>query len=198
MPRIDLLLLLLLSAQVFADTGEETTRRYYPVPEHGELVLNVPSDWEVTYVETGKVSPPVITFFRKDVNKQELFQLNLSILWDDGFERNILDPEHIRQLVEDTGKNALAGAEQSELSLLPLAGEMGSGYFFNLADAEAKAGEYRYLTQGALSVGELLVVFSLFTHQPDDHFLHKSLQMIQTATHRLQRHVALPLSLAKG
>ena len=183
---LTLLMPLSLSAQPEQD---KHTQRIYPIPEHGELILNVPSDWEVTYVESGKAAPPLITFFRKNEHKAIVFQLNLSILWDDGFERNITEPEEIKRLVEEAGNSALAHSEQTRLELVPVTGIMGTGYLFSLSDATPAPGEYRYLTQGALSVGEVLVVFSLFTHDTEPELRTSVLQLLETARHRFQRHV---------
>jgi len=52
-----------------------------------------------------------------------------------------------------------------------------------------KAGEYKYLTQGAMNVGEMLLVFSLFTYEPDIQFQDMVLTMLQTAIHKFQRNI---------
>ena len=167
----------------------KTVQRLYPVPEHGELVLEVPEKWEVTYFSPAENKPPVITFYQKDDKKKELFQLNLSPLWDDGFGRNITSPEQIRDFVNNVGQRVLELSDETELQLLLIQGTDGQGYFFSLTDSSAGPGEYRYLTQGALSVGEILVVFSLFTHEPDSPIYDSVMKMLQTASLRFQRHV---------
>ena len=185
------LLLLLLSVCniVYGNTGAETIQRLYPIPEHGELRLDVPAEWEVTYFSPSETKPPVITFYTKDDKRNEVFQLNLSPLWDDGFKRNITAPEQIRKLVTEVGQTVIKMSDETELILHSLEGKDGEGYFFNLTDSSAGPGEYSYLTQGALSVGKILVVFSLFTHEPDTVIHKKALKMIQTAVHKFQRDV---------
>ena len=185
------LLLLLLStpAITLAETGEAAIQRAYPVPEHGEIILNVPASWEVTYFSPGETKPPVITFYKKDKNHGELFQLNISTLWDDGFERDITKPEQIRSLVEETGINILEYSKEEELKLMPFKGTQGEGYYFVLSDKAARPGEYEYIMQGALSVGEILIVFSLFTREPDSTYQSEMLKMLRNALHKLQRHV---------
>lgn len=184
-----LLFIVFASASPYADTEEKTIQRLYPVPEHGEIILNVPASWEVTYFSPGETKPPVITFYKKDKNQGELFQLNISTLWDDGFERDITSPEQIRALVEETGMNILEYSKEEELKLIPLNGSQGEGYYFILSDKAPGPGEYEYLMQGALSVGEILVVFSLFTQEPDSPYQNNTLKMLRDALHKLQRHV---------
>lgn len=166
-----------------------TESRAYPVPGHGELVLDVPQRWEVTYVTQGDNKPPLITFFSRDESKREIFQLNVSILWDDGFKRDITAPDHIRSIVEESGRELLQQSRENELDLQTINGASGSGFYFRLSDADPQPGEYSYLTQGALSVGNVVIIFSLFTHEKDSIEVKESLQMLRQATQRFQPHV---------
>lgn len=145
------LLLLFITTPVItlADIDDETRQRAYPVPEHGEIILNVPASWEVTYFSPGESKPPVITFYIKDEKKRELFQLNISTLWDDGFEKDITSPDHIKALVEDVGLSVLESSREEELILKPLKWAQGEGYYFVLSDKAVKPGEYGHLLQGA-------------------------------------------------
>ncbi len=176
--------LFLLSAKTLSIT--DTTQRLYPIPEHGQLKLQVPTEWEVSYLSLGETKPPVITFYRQNEVNQEIFQLNLSILWDDGYSRDITNPETIRKLVEDSGQSTLPSSEEQSLKMEEFEGSSGHGYYFNLTDAMTPRGEYKYLLQGALNVGTILVVFSLFTRDVDSNLMDQTLMMIKTATHEFQ------------
>lgn len=173
----------------FLFASDFTTQRNYPVPGHGELVLEVPGDWEVTYLSLAGDKPPVITFYQTDNQEKEIFQFNLSIFWDDGFKKDITSPESIKTFVTEVGEGILESSKETELVLVPITGKEGQGYYFNLTDKAEKAGEYKYLSQGALNVRELLLVFSLFTYEPDIQLRNMALQMIQTATWNNQRHI---------
>lgn len=168
---------------------DNVIERTYPVPGHGELILKVPGDWDVTYLSLAEDKPPVITFYQTDNQKREVFQFNLSILWDDGFKRDIRNPENIKSLVTNVGESILESSEESELVLNSISGSDGQGYYFKLSDKAEKAGEYKYLAQGALSVGEVLLVFSLFTYKPDTQLQNMALEMVQTAIHKFQRDI---------
>ena len=172
-----------------ATDSNNIIQRNYPVPDHGELVLKVPENWEVTYLSLAEDKPPVITFYQTDSQKREIFQLNLSIFWDDGFKRKITNPDNIKALVTNVGESILESSAESELVLNPISGVAGQGYYFKLSDKAAKTDEYKYLTQGALGVGEVLLVFSLFCYEPDIQLQNMALEMMQTAIHKFQRDI---------
>ena len=193
-----ILLFLVISPVAVADYKDGTELTLFPIPEHGEIVFEVPQDWDYTYVAAGLTAkPPVITFFTEDESGREVFQLNVSILWDDGFARDILEEESIQQLVRDVGEDILPFSDETELQLERITGQEGLGYIFSLTDSSARPGEYRYLTQGALSVGEVLLVFSLFSNDREGQLRENTLEMIKTALHKIQRHVQNLLPQAK-
>lgn len=152
-------------------------------------MLEVPEDWEVTYLSLAEDKPPVITFYQTDSQEKEIFQFNLSIFWDDGFKKDITSPESIKTFVTEVGEGILESSKETELVLVPITGRDGQGYYFKLTDKAEKPGEYKYLAQGAMNVRELLLVFSLFTYEPDIQLQDMALQMIQTATQKIQRHI---------
>ncbi len=163
-----------------------TTLEKFTIPGHGQLLLQVPVNWEFTYILATEDQPPIITFYELDSDKKEIFQMNVSSLWDDGFRRNITDHEHVRTFVESIGNKLLAASSETELMLIPIKGESGSGYYFSLSDATAKQEEYQYLTQGAYAMNDILLVFSLFTHGKDPQLHDAGLTLINTASQVLQ------------
>ena len=62
-------------------------------------------------------------------------------------------------------------------------GGNGIGYWFNLSDSTAGPGEYKFLTQGALAVGEILLIFSLFCNDDGTILQETLLKMIMGAKH---------------
>ena len=167
----------------------QTETEKFVIPGHGMLIMDVPKVWNYNLTITGDQTPPIITFYNLDKDEEAIYQLNLSVLWDDGFHRNILSSEYIYSLVEKTGKQALLNSDQSELILKEIVGQDGSGYWFNLSDRNAGSGEYQFLTQGALAVGELLIIFSLFSNDNDSILQEALLKIIMGAQHYHRRDV---------
>ena len=189
--RVNLFAILLLVAGTVTSQGQEykTEHRKYPVPEHGELAIDVPVSWEVNYVSLSETKPAIITFYESNKSGGQIFQLNVSILWDDGFIRDITSPEHIRNMVEDSGEKLLQYSRESSLDLVQIDGAAGTGFYFDLTDANPLEDEFKFLTQGAIGVGEVVLIFSLFTNDRTSGHREKALAMVKSARHELQRHV---------
>lgn len=165
------------------DIDYQIESKSFTIPDHGVLTLDVPRVWNYNFTIKGNNEPPIITFYNLDKDKEEIYQLNLSVLWDDGFQRNILTSEYIHSLVEKTGNQALINSDQSELILKEIIGRNGIGYWFNLSDSTADPGEYKFLTQGALAVGVILLIFSLFCNDDGTILQETLLKMVIGAKH---------------
>ncbi len=64
-----------------------------------------------------------------------------------------------------------------------LKGSNSFGYYFTLTDRAPKAGEFKYMTQGALRVGNLMVVFTVLTNDGQSKTVDDALSMMQSAKH---------------
>jgi hypothetical protein len=153
------------------------------------MLLQIPPFWEVTNFQPGDNKPPVVIFFPPEKAKRDTFQLTVSFFWDDGLDRNVTDPDEIKSLVESVGLKILDYSNEDELILKQIDGTSGSGYFFDLSDKSAEEGEFKYLTQGAIGTGELLIVFSLFQNELDDELRDATLTMLRNARQRFRRDV---------
>lgn len=191
--KITLILLTLIASNLYAATNNNidyaTVLKSFTIPGRGELTMNVPRVWDYNFTITDADNPPLITFYNLDKNEEEIFQLNMSVLWDDGFRRNITSPEYIRSLVKETGKKTLIHSDQSELTLNEITGTNGNGYLFDLTDSNAGQGEYQFLTQGALAVGKLLLIFSLFSNDDKSILREAMLRTIMSAQHHHRKDV---------
>lgn len=176
-------------ATIENDIDYQIESESFAIPGHGVLTLDVPRIWNYNFTIKGSNEPPIITFYNLDKDKEEIYQLNLSVLWEDGFKRSILSPEYIQSLVEKTGEQALINSDQTKLSLKKITGQNGIGYLFNLSDSGAKTGEYQFLTQGALAVGKLLLIFSLFSNDNESILQEALLKIIMSAQHHHRKDV---------
>ena len=176
-------------ATIENDIDYQIESESFTIPGHGVLTLDVPRIWNYNFTITGINQPPIITFYNLDKDKEEIYQLNLSVLWEDGFKRNISSPEYIQSLVEKTGKQALINSDQTNLSLKKITGQDGVGYLFNLSDSGVNTYEYQFLTQGALAVGKLLLIFSLFSNDNESILQEALLKIIMSAQHHHRKDV---------
>jgi hypothetical protein len=63
----------------------------------------------------------------------------------------------------------LPEAEEKELRFREIKGKTGLGYHFSVTDKapSIKPGEFKYMTQGGIPVGNLLVMFTIFSNEKD-------------------------------
>ena len=176
-------------ATIENDIDYQIESESFTIPGHGVLTLDVPRVWNYNFTIKDSNEPPIITFYNLDKDKEEIYQLNLSVLWEDGFKRNISSPEYIQSLVEKTGKQALINSDQTNLSLKKITGQDGVGYLFNLSDSGVNTYEYQFLTQGALAVGKLLLIFSLFSNDNESILQEALLKIIMSAQHHHRKDV---------
>ena len=177
------------SATIENDIDYQIESESFTIPGHGVLTLDVPRVWNYNFTIKDSNEPPIITFYNLDKDKEEIYQLNLSVLWEDGFKRNISSPEYIQSLVEKTGKQALINSDKTNLSLKKITGQDGVGYLFNLSDSGVNTDEYQFLTQGALAVGKLLLIFSLFSNDNESILQEALLKIIMSAQHHHRKDV---------
>ncbi|MCI0401356.1 MAG: hypothetical protein L0Z68_08675 [Gammaproteobacteria bacterium] len=95
----------------------------------------------------------------------------VTVFWDTAIDGDVTSPQALKALVERGG---IEGTDRP-------------GYLFDLSDQSAPSGEYKYLTQGAMSVDELVLTFKLLTPEPD--FLDRTevLRMLRSARQKKYR-----------
>ena len=181
---LHLFFMLLLAGPVGADNHSGIEE--YDIPGHGTLIMDVPVKWQAKFFQPEDDGFPIISFYPFEGPKT--FQLSVGIFWSNEALRDLSDPHNLRRFVEGVGQNVLEQADQDTLELKEIVGDSGVGYLFDLTDMEAGEGEYPYLTQGALSVGNVVVVFSLFANEKQyEEIRQKTLDMLKDAKQDLSR-----------
>lgn len=189
---VGLLVLLAGHTLLRADPGQpkyEIDTEVFEIPGHGELRMEVPRLWNYNFTKSDEQTPPLITFYVLDENENEIFQLNMSVFWEDGYARNITRLDYIKNMVMEAGNNTLRYSDENLLELKDIIGTNGKGYYFELTDSSAGKDEYQYLTQGALGVGKVLLVFSLFSNDSDGVLGDAMFRSLKSARHSARRDV---------
>ncbi|MCS3904277.1 hypothetical protein J2T55_002313 [Methylohalomonas lacus] len=170
-----------------ATADDHTAPEEYAIPKHGQLRMHVPIDWQVNFYQPEDDSFPVISFFpfegRERFKGTEDFQLSVAVFWTENPLYDLTDPDTLRDFVADVGEQVIQQSDQQDLELEQISGNSGVGYVFDLSDESAAENEYKYLTQGALSVGNVILAFSLFSRDNHDKLRTETLEMLTTAVH---------------
>jgi hypothetical protein len=146
-------------------SAANTSTENYPLPGHGQLRLKVPQDWQVKYVytEDGRTPPSLHVFPLEG----DAFEMTITVYWHDGLDEDIASAESLLRRVQQAGAaaQASAGLHAQALDIQKFTGSNRRGFFYDLKDPSAADGDYAYLTQGAFSTGQIVLAFTILTHE---------------------------------
>jgi len=140
------------------------SNRHYSLPEHGSITLAVPQSWYEEIRRPPDNLPPTIIFKPESGDD---FSILMTPTWHAKQLAGFNSPEKIKPLIEQQGKKLLAGAVEKELTVKELRGTSGTGYYYSFTDKAPKAGEYTFMTQGAVGIADLLISFTILTNMKD-------------------------------
>jgi hypothetical protein len=157
----------------------ETT---YRVNDEQAIGLEVPEKW-LDEIQRSKDVPPTI-ILKPDT--LPAMAVHLTPMWNPGREKDFNSPERIRKILKDAGTGLLSEAQEKELRFQELKGKTGVGYYFSITDKapSVKAGEFKYMTQGGIPVGSLLVMFTIFSNEKDSVGVTVAREIIANATQK--------------
>lgn len=171
-----LLEILLIASSVLA-AGQKTMRTY-PIPEHGTLELNVPASWKGNVHKPQENIPPTIIF---DPAKGDDFQVMITVLWGQTGDQDFSSPDKVRSFVQKDGQKLLPNAVEGKIVLQEIKGANKTGYYFSITDKAPNPGEYRYMTRGAIGVGNLLLNFTILHRVRDSESIRHALSILREA-----------------
>lgn len=157
--------------------GEELAVRAYPLPGHESLQLGVPKSWQEEVRRPAPELPPTITFREKE---GAAFRVMLTPMWSAREDRPLPGPEQIRQSVQRSADGARAQAVEETIPVEEIKGPSCHGYKFSATDRAPEPGGFKYMTQGMLRVGELLVTFTILTNDGQEKIAADALAALRT------------------
>jgi len=186
--RLRLTILLVLFLVLLLDPSfvwaQSTSAKSYSVPNHGRLELAVPKEWKDSMRQPPQELPPTITF---SPGKGSDFKFLVTAIWSVISEAGFNSPQKIRELLESRGKKLLASAVEQNLVFRELRSSKNAGYTFSLTDKSAQLSDpddYKYMTQGAIGVGDLMVMFTFLSHKKASVEEKSALEMIRNAVQK--------------
>ena len=177
---LPLVLSLIFSAAALA--GDATIERTYTFSGHGALILHLPTGWNDRVRQHPGDFPPTITLSGFEGSP---FVVMITPLWaKSGAATDFGTPKAIRGIVERAAHAAEPESVEGRLSIVTTGGGNGPGYYFKATDRDPKPGEFKYMTQGAMRIGELVCTFTVLSDDPKSVATNKTLTMLNQATHR--------------
>ena len=171
------LLITLLIPSLVSAAGQKTIRKY-PIPEHGTLELNVPTPWKGQAHKPRENMPPTIIFNPAQGND---FQVMITVLWGKTGEQDFNRHDKVRTFVERDGQKLLPNSAEPNIVLQEIKGVNNAGYYFSITDKAPNPGEYRYMTRGAIGVGDLLLNFTILHRVRDAQSVRDGLSVLREA-----------------
>ena len=160
--------------------AEETGIRRYPLPDHGSIQLKVPTFWADDLRQPPHQLPPTVSFKPKSGNR---FEILMTPIWPASKDISLPNSEKIKQLVQQAAEHAQSQSVEKTLQLRELKGSSGGGYYFSATDRAPEPDGYKYMTQGTIRVGDLMVMFTLLTNDGQEMVINNALSMLKSAIH---------------
>lgn len=169
------LLAVLIGSPAFA---QESKNVAVPVPDHGTIKFSIPETW------TGEISsppglPPTVTF---KIPGQRDARLLVTILWSPQNDPEFTKPEAVKAAIQRASAEIQETAVQSSLPINEVRGKSSLGYWFWATDKHPAPGEYEYMANGALPLGDVIMDFTILTHAAPPESLTTALGVVKNAT----------------
>ena len=168
---------LVMAATAAAQTNGATPRRF-TLPDHGSFVIQVPPDWKDQTRQPPNRLPPTIAF---GPGSGKPFQVLLTTIWPATKDRPPQSRDQLRATVERSAEVARTQAVEKELRIVEFQGRSGPGFYFSATDRAPKPGEFKFLTQGIVRVGELAVTFTILTNDGQEAVVKQALEALKGA-----------------
>jgi hypothetical protein len=153
----------------------------FELPDHGALELVLPDGWAAKVRQPPNRLPPTIMMRRLTDAAGELI---VTAVWPIGSVTRLPDEATLRSEVEELAHKATSQSVERVLPVQEIKGVDGRGFYFAATDRAPKPGEYKYLTQGIIRVGEIALAFTILTNDGQEAVVQAALKVLRTAAHR--------------
>ena len=145
------------------------------VPGGGVLVLPVPAGWRTST----KAGPGTTVSFAPASGKA--FEVLVSPLVAPDGRVSPSSGESLRRLVEASANNAKTQSVERSLPVQAFGSGDVQGSYFSATDRAPAPGDFKYMTQGAMSVGGLPVAFTILSNGNAQAAVEPALRMLTSA-----------------
>jgi hypothetical protein len=131
------------------------------LPERPALIIPLPVGWRGQVRRATPELPPTV---KLSSITEKHFEILVTPIWPMQADRKPLTPEFLRAMVASAAQRAKPQAVETDLPVRELSGQGLFGAYFSATDRAPKPGEYRNLTQGMISLGELEIGFTVLSN----------------------------------
>lgn len=160
--------------------AEEKIFRRYVLPDHGSIQLKTPDSWKHELQQPPSHPAPTIVFKPKSGPTFEVLITPLRPVTKDG---DLPNSEKIKQIVEQGAEHAKLRSVEKTIPVKELRSAANKGYYFFATDREPEPEGYKYMTQGTIRVGTLIVMFTILTNDGQGNVITEVLSMLKSSSH---------------
>lgn len=157
--------------------AESESVHSYEIPLHGKLELKFPTKWKSGFGQPPGNLPPTIAI--GPANK-EIYN-KITVFWNHANKPNFNDPKELKATVYRLGTGMLPGAVESKIILKEITGRRNKGYYYTITDKHPKPGEWKYMSQGFVSVKDLQLAFTILSHKKSSSDIDAIIKMLKEA-----------------
>jgi hypothetical protein len=160
--------------------ADDARLRRYEMPDLDTLELTLPPGW----VDTVDAPPGGMPTIQLAPAEGPPFEVHVTPESADPDAPSVKDADALREAVRELAERIKPQAVEESIDIRPMEGASGTGFHFSVTDRAPPPDEYRYMTQGALQTGELILWFTILTNDGQQAAVADALSMLQSAVHR--------------
>jgi hypothetical protein len=174
------LVLALASASMSAGAAT-VSPKHYDLPDHGELLISVPDTWNARWASPKPGMPPGVWLSQQSGASFNVLITPISASSTSGV---IPDDARIRAIVSSAAQHAESQSVEQSLVLETFVGQHGRGYYFFATDRAPAPGEWKYLTEGMMRIGPIVLTFTILTNDGQEPIVKAALEMLRQAAYQ--------------
>ncbi|MBI3714609.1 MAG: hypothetical protein HY255_01295, partial [Betaproteobacteria bacterium] len=140
-----------------------------------------PAGWKTTPTQRPGGLPPTVQFSGTGGQR---FEVLLTPLWSPQGDAKFNAPDKVRSVIAGGAAKAGAQSVEEKITVREIPGSAGKGFYFVATDKQPKPDEFKYLTQGALPLDELMLGFTILTNEPDSPVVQITFNALKSARHK--------------
>jgi len=174
-----------------AEAGKAVTSTFL-LPGNGAIRFAAPDSWSGRLERSSDSPFPTIHFSPVTGTP---FEVMLTPMW---FPKGKSLPglDAVRGMVEATAREAEPNAVEKQIRVKELRSKDVQGYYFTATDRAPKPGEFKYMDQGIVLTGNMMMTFTILTNDGQSGVTRSALTMIKQIGH--DRNIVSYLSKGEG
>jgi hypothetical protein len=149
------------------------------LPSGDELWLEIPSTWNQKFEAPDSKTPPSVVLQQR---QGATFNIFITPLTGTPIAAALADPNRLRAVVTSASRDALAQSVEMNIQVHELTGTDVHGFYFSATDKAPKPDEWKYLTQGMITINSTPFAFTILTNDGQESIVKTALELIRTAS----------------